>query len=97
MNLLRSVLPSGARVGTIDKFQGQEAEAVLISMATSSGDYLPRNVEFLYDKNRLNVAISRAKCLAVVVASPALMHVKCGTPEQMELVNTLCWVRSYTR
>jgi predicted RecB family nuclease len=95
VNLLRTVLPPGARVGTIDKFQGQEAEAVLISMATSSGDYLPRNIEFLYDKNRLNVAISRAKCLAVVVASPALLHVKCGTPEQMELVNTLCWVKSY--
>jgi uncharacterized protein len=97
VNLLRSVLPPGARVGTIDKFQGQEAEAVLISMATSSGDYLPRNIEFLYDKNRLNVAISRAKCLAVVVASPALLHIKCGTPKQIELVNTLCWVRSYAR
>jgi uncharacterized protein len=97
VNLLRTVLPEGARVGTIDKFQGQEAEAVLISMATSSGDYLPRNIEFLYDKNRLNVAISRAKCLAVVVASPALMHIKCKTPEQMALVNTLCWVRSYAQ
>jgi uncharacterized protein len=95
VNLLKSVLPAGARVGTIDKFQGQEAEAVLISMATSSGDYLPRNIEFLYDKNRLNVAISRAKCLAVVVASPGLLHIKCGTPEQLELVNTLCWVNSY--
>src|SRR5262249_6481731 len=87
--------PHNARVGTIDKFQGQEAEAVLISMATSSGDYLPRNIEFLYDKNRLNVAISRAKCLAVVVASPALMHVKCKTPQQIGLVNTLCWVKSH--
>jgi predicted RecB family nuclease len=96
VNLLRSMLPAGARVGTIDKFQGQEAEAVLISMATSSGEYLPRNIEFLYDKNRLNVAISRAKCLAVVVASPALLHVKCATPEQMGLVNTLCWVNSYS-
>ena len=95
VNLLRSVLPSGARVGTIDKFQGQEAEAVLISMATSSGDYLPRNIEFLYDKNRLNVAISRAKCLAVVVASPALLHIKCKTPQQIELVNTLCWLQQY--
>ena len=97
VNLLRSVLPFGARVGTIDKFQGQEAEAVLISMATSSGDYLPRNIEFLYDKNRLNVAISRAKCLAVVVASPALLHIKCKTPQQIELVNTLCWVRSHAQ
>lgn len=96
VNLLRSVLPEGARVGTIDKFQGQEAEAVLISMATSSGEYLPRNIEFLYDKNRLNVAISRAKCLAVLVASPALLHIRCSTPGQIELVNTLCWVRSYS-
>lgn len=53
-----------------------------------------RIIEFLYDKNRLNVAISRAKCLAVVVASPGLMHVNCGTPGEMELVNTVCWVGS---
>jgi uncharacterized protein len=66
-------------------------------MATSSGDHLPRNIEFLYDKNRLNVAISRAKCLAVVVASPALLYVNCATPAQMELVNTLCWVNAYAR
>jgi uncharacterized protein len=97
VNLLKSVLPPDARVGTIDKFQGQEAEVVLVSMATSSGDYLPRNIEFLYDKNRLNVAISRAKCLAVVVASPALLHVNCATPARMELVNILCWVNSYGR
>src|SRR6185295_10573316 len=91
VNLLRSVLPAGARVGTVDKFQGQEAEAVLISMATSSGEYLPRNIEFLYSKNRFNVAVSRARSLAVLVASPKLMEVSCATPEQMALVNTLCW------
>ena len=89
------MLPRGARVGTVDKFQGQEAEVVIFSMATSSGEYLPRNIEFLYDKNRLNVAVSRAKCLAVVVASPELLHVRCNNPEQMELVNTLCWLREY--
>jgi len=50
--------------------------------------------EFLYDKNRLNVAISRTKCLAAVVASPALLHIECGTPEQMALVNTLYWISS---
>ena len=64
-------------------------------MTTSNGEHLPRNIEFLYDKNRLNVAISRAKCLALVVASPALMHLKRNMPEQMELVNTLCWVGEY--
>ena len=95
VNLLKSRLPQGARVGTIDKFQGQEAEAVIVSMTTSSGEYLPRNIEFLYDRNRLNVAVSRAKCLAVVVASPELLHIRCGTPEQMALVNTLCWLREY--
>jgi uncharacterized protein len=95
VNLLREVLPAGTRIGTIDKFQGQEAAVVLVSMTSSSGADLPRNIEFLYDKNRLNVAVSRAKCLAVVLASPALLHVDCGTPGQMALVNTLCWLRDY--
>jgi predicted RecB family nuclease len=97
VHLLRQVLPDNARVGTVDKFQGQEAEVVIISMATSSGDYLPRQIEFLYDKNRLNVAMSRAKCLALLVANPALMAIKCNTIEQIELVNTLCWVDEYSK
>lgn len=93
VNLLKTKLPEGARVGTVDKFQGQEAEVVIVSMATSSGDYLPRYIEFLYSKNRLNVAISRAKCLAIFIANPALMAIRCSTPEEMALVNTLCWVK----
>lgn len=96
VNLLKQTLPEGARVGTVDKFQGQEAEVVVISMATSSGDYLPRYMEFLYSKNRLNVAISRARCLAIMVANPALMALRCHTVEQVELVNTLCWVEEYS-
>lgn len=92
VNLLKQVLPAGARVGTVDKFQGQEAELVIVSMTTSSEQDLPRHIEFLYSKNRLNVAVSRAKCLAIVVANPALMAIKCRTPEQMALVNNLCWV-----
>ena len=95
VNLLKQVLPAGARVGTVDKFQGQEAEVVIISMTTSSGDYLPRFIEFLYSKNRLNVAISRAKCLTLLVISPALLSIECGFVEEMALVNTLCWVREY--
>ena len=59
-------------------------------MATSSGEDMPRNVDFLYSRNRLNVAVSRAKCLAVLVASPALLTIKCRTVEQMRLVNALC-------
>ena len=96
VNWLTRALPEGARVGTVDKFQGQEAEVVLVSMTTSSGQYLPRDLEFLYSKNRLNVAISRARCLAIVVANPKLLEVECAKPEQMALVNTLCWVRDYS-
>jgi predicted RecB family nuclease len=96
VNLLRRTLPEGARVGTIDKFQGQEAEAVIVSMTSSNEECLPRNIEFLYDRNRLNVAVSRAKCLAVVVACPDLLDVHCGTPAQVQLVNTLCWLREYS-
>lgn len=92
VNLLRQTLPAGARVGTVDKFQGQEAPVVIVSMATSSEDYLPRDIGFLFSKNRLNVAISRAQCFAIVVASPDLLTVKCNTVEQMALVNLLCWV-----
>ena len=92
VNLLKQRLGPDARVGTVDKFQGQESEAVIISMATSSGDEMPRNIDFLFSKNRLNVAISRAKCLAVLVTSPKLLAVNCRTPEQIALVNTLCWL-----
>ena len=93
---LKLALPEGARVGTVDKFQGQEAEVVIVSMATSSGDDLPRNIEFLYSKNRLNVAISRARCLALFLANPGLMDISCKTPAQMGLVNTLCWLTEYS-
>jgi predicted RecB family nuclease len=77
-------------VGTVDKFQGREAPVVFFSMATSSGAELPRDIDFLFSRNRLNVAISRARCLATVVASPRLLDVHCKTPEQMKLVNRLC-------
>jgi uncharacterized protein len=82
-------------VGTVDKFQGQEAAAVLVSMTTSTAEDVSRGMEFLYSRNRLNVAISRARCLAVVVASPKLLEARCSTIEQMKLVNTLCFVRAY--
>jgi uncharacterized protein len=95
VDLLRSRLPEAAQVGSVDKFQGQEAAVVLISMATSSGDDLLRQIEFLYSRNRLNVAISRARCLAVIVASPRLLETSCSTVEQMRLVNALCWARNY--
>lgn len=87
---LRSVLGPGVRVGTVDKFQGQEAPVVFFSMATSSGDDLPRDVEFLFSRNRLNVAISRARCLAYLVMSPALLDARPATVEDIRLISTLC-------
>jgi predicted RecB family nuclease len=83
-------LPAGARVGTVDKFQGQEAPLVLYSMATSTPEDAPRGMEFLYSLNRLNVAVSRARCVAVIIASPALFQVQCKTPRQIELANAFC-------
>jgi uncharacterized protein len=88
--LLTERLPVGARVGTVDKFQGQEAPVVFYSMTTSTPADAPRGMEFLYSLHRLNVAISRARCVAVMVASPALFNVQCKTPRQIELANAFC-------
>jgi predicted RecB family nuclease len=84
------LLPPGARVGTVDKFQGQQAAVSIYSMATSSPAEAPRGMEFLYSLNRLNVATSRARCLTVLVASPELIRIACRTPGQMRLANALC-------
>jgi len=81
---------TGFKVGTVDKFQGREAPVVIYSMATSSAEEAPRGLEFLYDGHRLNVATSRAKAMAIIVASPDLIRVSCRTPYQMTLVNALC-------
>jgi uncharacterized protein len=80
----------GVRVGTVDKFQGREAPVVIYSMATSSADDAPRGMEFLFDLHRLNVATSRARATAIIVASPDLVRVFCRTPRQMVLANALC-------
>jgi len=81
------------RVGTVDKFQGQQAPVVIYSMATSRPEDAPRGMEFLYSLNRLNVATSRARCLAILVASPRLFEPECRTPRQMKLANALCRYR----
>ena len=80
----------GGRVGTVDKFQGQEAPIVIYSMTTSSYADAPRGMEFLYSLNRLNVATSRAKCICVLVASPSVFEAQCRTPRQMQLANAFC-------
>ena len=83
----------GAKVGTVDKFQGQQAPVVIYSMASSTAEDAPRGMEFLYDFRRLNVATSRARCLVILVSSPELVRVFCRTPRQIALANALCRFR----
>lgn len=90
VNALREALPEGIRVGTVDKFQGQEAPVCLVSMTASSAEETPRGMDFLFSLNRINVAVSRAKGLALVFGAPRLREAKCKTVDQMRLVNTLC-------
>ena len=83
----------GMRIGTVDKFQGQEAPVVIYSMTTSSPEEAPRGMEFLYSLNRLNVATSRAMTAVIVVGSPRLFEPECRSPRQMQLANALCRYR----
>jgi superfamily I DNA and/or RNA helicase len=78
------------RVGTVDKFQGQEAPVVIYSLTTSSPEDAPRGMEFLYSLNRLNVATSRAMSIVILVGSPELFEPECRTPRQMQLANAFC-------
>jgi predicted RecB family nuclease len=89
VRMLSKALP-GVRVGTVDKFQGQQAPIVIFSMTSSEGDASPRGIEFLFDKQRLNVAISRAQILAILVSSPGLGQTRCSSLEQMRAVNLYC-------
>jgi predicted RecB family nuclease len=95
VNALKVGLPSGARVGTVDKFQGQEAPVCIVSMTSSSAHEIPRGVGFLFSLNRINVAISRAQVLSLVFASPDLLEVPCSSVEEMRLVNSLCALKEY--
>ena len=87
---LRAKVPAGVRVGTVDKFQGQEAPVVIVSLASSSGEDAPRGLGFLFNRNRINVATSRAQCRVELVCSPRLLEADVKTVEQMQLVNALC-------
>ncbi|MGC1688293.1 MAG: TM0106 family RecB-like putative nuclease [Candidatus Acidiferrales bacterium] len=81
------------RIGTVDKFQGQQAPVVIYSLTTSSPEEAPRGMEFLYSLNRLNVATSRAQSVMIVVGNPRLFEPECRTPRQMQLANALCRFR----
>jgi uncharacterized protein len=94
VNALQRALPQ-IDIGTVDKFQGQEAAVIILSMATSSPEDAPRGMEFLYNLNRLNVAVSRARAVFILVASPILFEPDCRSPHQMQLANALCRLREY--
>jgi uncharacterized protein len=95
VNRLRRRLGPMARVASVDKFQGQEAPVVVLSMSASSTADLPRGMEFLLSQNRLNVALTRAQSVAIVVGSPALTYPKCATLDQMRVANFFCSLVDY--
>jgi uncharacterized protein len=90
VRMLRSRLPGDVAVGTVDKFQGQQAPVVFVSMASSTVEDAPRGIGFAFDRNRFNVATSRAQCRAVLVCAPALLDADCKTIQQMRLVSAVC-------
>ena len=90
VNAIRRAIGDSFKVGTVDKFQGQEAPIGIYSTTSSSVQDAPRGMGFLYSPNRLNVATSRAKCLAIIVGSPLLFEPECRTPEQIALANGFC-------
>ena len=90
VNRLQQRLRGKARVGTVDSFQGQEAPVAIHSLTASSGNEAPRGVGFLLEPNRLNVAISRAQCLSIVVGSPGLASGVANTVAEAEQINRLC-------
>jgi predicted RecB family nuclease len=92
VSILKEAIPE-VSVGTVDKFQGQEAPVVIYSMTSSSPQDAPRGMSFLYSPNRLNVATSRAKCICILVASQRLFEAECNTIEQMRWANGLCLYR----
>ncbi|MCK5537473.1 MAG: hypothetical protein KAI79_11650 [Bacteroidales bacterium] len=87
VNYLQKALGEKARIGSVDKFQGQEAPIVFLSMCTSDANESPRGIDFVFDIRRINVAISRAKVLAIVVGHPDLLTTRANSPEQMKNIN----------
>ena len=97
VNYLKSILPKKARVGTIDIFQGQQAPVTIISMTSSDAESLPRNVDFYFSRNRLNVAISRSQCLSIVIMNKKLLDINCKKVEHIRLVNTFMKLLNYEK
>jgi len=87
---LKRSLPDGARVGSVDRFQGQEAPVCIYTLCSSSGEYGSRGMGFILDRNRINVAISRAQCLAIVVADPRISESMARSLKEMSLLSLFC-------
>jgi predicted RecB family nuclease len=94
---LTELLPEGARIGSVDKFQGQEARIVIVSMCASEGEAGPRGLDFLLHPNRINVALSRAQCLTIVVGDPRVAQTPCGSAELMRRLDLFCRIRASAR
>jgi uncharacterized protein len=92
---LKRAVPGGARVGSVDKFQGQEAAVCVLSLCSSYGEYGSRGLRFILDRARINVAISRAKCLAIVVADPRIANSPAGSIDEMKLLNLICKIQAH--
>jgi uncharacterized protein len=92
---LKRRLGENLRIASVDKFQGQEASVVIVSMCASSLDETPRGPAFLLSPNRINVAISRARCLAIVVASDTLVRTRPSSVAELELLNLFCRLKFY--
>ena len=97
VNYLKSILPEGSKIGTIDKFQGQEAPISIVSMTSTNSESLPRNIDFFFSRNRLNVAISRSQCLSIVVMNKELLETNCKKIEHIKLVNTFMGLEKYEK
>jgi predicted RecB family nuclease len=97
VNLLKQRLPPDTRIGTVDKFQGQQAAIAIISMTTSRGEDAPRGTDFLFNRNRFNVAISRAQCLAIVVHSHELLEGSWLRAEDLRRLNLFAQAESIAR
>ncbi len=95
VNYLKSILPEDSRVGTIDKFQGQEAPVTLISMATSDADSIPRGLDFLFNRNRLNVAISRSQLMSIIIFSPDLLMANAKKVDEIFLIENFFKLMEY--
>ena len=90
VNLLKEHLPPNSQIGTIDNFQGQEAPIVIISYTSSDPESIPRGSDFFFDFRRLNVSLSRAKCIGIIILNNKLLNYHCSTIEDMERLNYFC-------